>query len=76
MSDHGYYVTWHMHIEEDEASTPGEAAECALAYLRNPHSEAAIFDVDRVLSTFPSDGRPWQFEGCGMFDGETGEPPA
>ena len=66
-----YVVTWTMEIEN--ADSPGDAAQQALAIQRDTSSVATIFDVQEILSTLPSDGRPWQTENHGMFDGMTGE---
>jgi hypothetical protein len=63
-----------MHLHEEGGTEPGEAAQDALALLRDPSNVATVFQVERVLSTLPSDGRPWQTEACGQFNGATGQP--
>ena len=71
----GYLVTWTMVLHEDGSDeiTPGMAAEDALFLLRDPQNVTTVFEVQRILSTAPSDGRPLSLDHCGMFDGATGE---
>jgi hypothetical protein len=65
-----YLVTWSMVVDGPD---PGDAAQNALAILRDVESESTVFQVDRVVATLPSDGRPYSFEALGNFDGKTGE---
>lgn len=55
-----YLITWRTDIED--ADSPQDAARQALALMASEESRnlRAFFEVEEVLSRFPSDGRPYK----------------